>query len=106
MFATILSFVSVAYVQTPYLSEDPRGFFKPEKSKWFDVNTRANLDEGDDVVVVSATTEDEYVNALNTEYSSGVIKQLDVYAHGGKNSINLGGPQTGAPNETSPADKD
>ena len=67
---------------------------------------RKNLQEGDDVFVVFAATEDEYVNALNTEYSSGVIKQLDVYSHGTNNSINLGGPKSGAPTETGPGDAD
>jgi RHS repeat-associated protein len=67
---------------------------------------RKNLQEGDEVVVVNAATEDEYINALNTEYSSGVIKQLDVYSHGTNNSINLGGPESGAPTETGPGDAD
>jgi RHS repeat-associated protein len=66
---------------------------------------RASLKEGDDVVVVYATTEDEYIAATNAEYGSGVIKQLDVYSHGTNNSINLGGPSTGA-SETTPADAD
>lgn len=67
---------------------------------------RKNLQPGDDVVVVYATTEDQYINALNTSYSSGVIKQLDVYSHGSNNSINLGGPETGAPAEPNDAAKD
>ncbi|MCF1751929.1 RHS repeat-associated core domain-containing protein [Mariniradius sediminis] len=67
---------------------------------------RKNLQDGDEVVVVYAATEDEYINALNTEYSSGVIKQLDVYSHGTNNSINLGGPESGAPTETGPGDAD
>jgi RHS repeat-associated protein len=56
---------------------------------------RQNLKAGDDVVVVYAATEDEYVDALNKSYASGVIKQLDVYSHGSDNSINLGGPESG-----------
>lgn len=67
---------------------------------------RKNLKEGDDVVVVYAATEDEYINALNSEYSSRVIKQLDVYSHGTNNSINLGGPESDAPTETGPGDAD
>jgi RHS repeat-associated protein len=66
---------------------------------------RANLAEGDEVVVVYATTEEEYISALNTEYESGLIKELNVYSHGSDNSINLGGPKNG-PKEKVDADAD
>lgn len=67
---------------------------------------KKNLKKGDGVVVVYAATEEEYVNALNQQYSTGVIKQLDVYSHGTNNSINLGGPENGAPTEQSSGDAD
>lgn len=49
------------------------------------------LKEGDEVVVVYATTESEFINAVNKKYESGKIAQLDVFSHGSNNSMNFGG---------------
>jgi RHS repeat-associated protein len=49
------------------------------------------LKETDAVVVVYARTEEEFVQAVNAQYESGKIAQLDVFSHGSNYSINLGG---------------
>ncbi len=54
------------------------------------------LQEGDDVVVVYAPNEEMYLEAVNKNYDSGKIKQLDVFSHGSSNSLNLGGDEGGS----------
>ncbi|CAM4121861.1 hypothetical protein FLJU110815_18040 [Flavobacterium jumunjinense] len=43
------------------------------------------------IVLVQALTENDFLTATNTEYDSGKIVQMDVYAHMSYNAINFGG---------------
>jgi hypothetical protein len=80
-----------------------QGFRKNAEARAEQLKT--NLKEGDAVEILYTSTEQEYIDALNNEYPSGTIKQVDVYAHGSNNSINLGGPANG-PVEKTPSDSD
>ena len=95
-----------------YLAIYGSGWLNPDmKGKKYDVgdgfknnamqlekNIRSSgvLKKGDAVVIVYAATEKDYIEAVNKEYDSGKIKQLDVYSHGSSNSLNLGGEEGGS----------
>ena len=55
-------------------------------------NTKDFVKGVDEVILVYTPTEKDAVDALNVSYSSGKIKQVDIYSHGSNVGINFGGP--------------
>lgn len=58
------------------------------------------------IVLLKATTEEEFLNAVNRIYPTGKIKQLDVYSHMSNNGINFGGNTNDEAVNATPAEKD
>jgi len=69
------------------------GFQKNAEALAENIRNSGILGDGDAVVVLYTATESEYIDAINTEYESGAIAQMDVFSHSSNNSVNLGGPE-------------